>query len=435
MEHGRHRHRSSKQARQKKPANVLTRGIYDYTVEKEKRRDGCAGGLGQEREPPVSLQPRELPKRYTLYEPMLLLGPNFATQTPAWEEFYSVLTAAEKQLLFRTIAKAFSDAGHNVTHVAVNAPIAPKLENEDAGENVMRSPVNLQPLYGDFGPDSLLRAHSSQPAQADFDAAFWVEALQPGGSKQVWAPRWTMFSRGNVSEKARVLGLAQWNQSPFPGLSGAELGHDIEMVDVVDFYVGIGYFAFPYLKRNVRRVFGWEINGWSVEGLRKGCERNGIRCEVVRVPDSADEVQQKAVVERVVDVLRKQPDVRCIVFWGDNLFAASILSRVGEALMGGAPSLNVRHCNLGLLPTSRDSWAGAAEVIDPVQGGWLHVHENAEIEEVEQKKRYVVDGLANLARQMKGRSWQVSCEHTEMVKTYAPGVGHFVFDVRLWPAT
>jgi len=133
-------------------------------------------------------------------------------------------------------------------------------------------------------------------------------------------------------------------------------------------------------------------------------------------------------------VLRKQPDVSCIAFWGDNLFAASILSKVSAALKGDTPSLKVRHCNLGLLPTSRESWAGAVKVIDAVQGGWLHVHENAEIAGVEQKKQYVVDALAKLVRQEKGRSWQVSCEHTEMVKTYAPGVGHFVFDVRLWPA-
>lgn len=428
-------YKSNKCPRQK-PVNILPRGINDYIIEKKTCLDGSTEVLdvmAQQHEPGVP-QTRELPKRYTIYEPMLLLGPNFSTQTPAWEAFYSALTITEKLLLFRTIAKTFCNAGHNVTHIAVNAPIQLTLDNDDANENLMRSPTNLQPLYGNFGPGSLLRSHSPQPTQTDFDAAFWVETLQPSGSKQVWAPRWTMFSRGNVSEKARVLGLAQWNPSPFPGLSVDELEDSIETVDVVDFYVGIGYFAFPYLKRNVRRVFGWEINGWSVEGLRKGCERNGVGCEVVRVPDNANELEQRYVVEHVLDVLCKQPDVRCIAFWGDNLFAASILSKVGAALKGDAPFLKVRHCNLGLLPTSRESWAGAVKVIDAVQGGWLHVHENAEIEEVEQKKQYVVDALAKLVGQEKGRSWQVSCEHTEMVKTYAPGVGHFVFDVRLWPA-
>jgi len=428
-------HKSNRSAKQKS-GNILARGINDYIVENRTCVHGSAEALNvtAQQHESGAIQTRELPKRYTIYEPMLLLGLNFSTQTPAWEALYSGLTTDEKHLLFSTIAKAFCNAGHNITHIAVNAPIQLSLDNDDANENVMRSPINLRPLYGDFGPDSLLRSHTSQPTQADFDAAFWVETLQPSGSKQVWAPRWTMFSRGNVSEKARVLGLAQWNPSPFPGLSANELEHNIETVDVVDFYVGIGYFAFPYLKRNVRRLFGWEINGWSVEGLRKGCERNGVGCEVVRVPDNANELEQRSLVEHVINVLRKQPDVSCIAFWGDNLFAASILSKVSAALKGDTPSLKVRHCNLGLLPTSRESWAGAVKVIDAVQGGWLHVHENAEIAGVEQKKQYVVDALAKLVRQEKGRSWQVSCEHTEMVKTYAPGVGHFVFDVRLWPA-
>ena len=89
-----------------------------------------------------------------------------------------------------------------------------------------------------------------------------------------------MFSRGNIREKARILGQIRLNQSPFSGLCSGELSQDLCEIDVVDLYVGIGYFALPYLRKGVRRVFGWELNGWSVEGLRRGCIRNGFECAV-----------------------------------------------------------------------------------------------------------------------------------------------------------
>ncbi|KAK5939215.1 S-adenosylmethionine-dependent methyltransferase [Knufia obscura] len=418
------------------PTNSLVKGISDYILTRHKSPGEANRNLDDavEEHNQGALPTSVIPKRYTIYEPMLLLGSNFVTQTPAWEAFYSSLTIADKHALFSTITRAFCNAGHKITHIALNAPIQPRLDEDDADGNVMRSPTNLQPLYGDFGPEKLLNSNASQPTQADFDAAFWVQTSQLSGIKQVWAPRWTMFSRGNISEKARILGLEKLNPSPFPGLSNEELGQEIGEVDVVDFYVGIGYFAFPYLERGARRVFGWDINGWSVEGLRRGCERNGVGCEVVRVPDFASEQERKDMVEHVVGVLCGKTRVRCIAFWGDNSFAGPIMGEVGAALGSDTPSLMVRHCNLGLLPTSQGSWKDAVKVIDPVQGGWLHVHENAEIDAVEQEKQHVLGVLAELVTQEKGGSWQISCEHVEMVKTYAPGVGHFVFDIKLWPA-
>ena len=421
-----------------KPVNILVKGITDYIDELRPKLNSQLGSLdanarAQDLGP---LDTAELPKRYTIYEPMLLLGQTFPCHTSAWAALYSSLSEADKQTLFATIVRTFRKAGHKITHIALNAPIQlrPNDANGDATENVMRSPINLQPLYGEFGPEKLLSSDSSQPTQVDFDAAFWVESSQLSGIKQVWAPRWTMFSRGNISEKARILGVTKQNQSPFPGLSADDLGHDISDAEVVDFYVGIGYFAFPYLRRNVRRVFGWEINGWSVEGLRRGCERNDIGCEVVRVQDCASKRELQNMARYAVGVIREKPDVRCVVFWGDNLFAAEVISEVGLALHHDAQSLSVRHCNLGQLPTSQDSWTGAVEVLDPQLGGWLHVHENAEIQEVDHRRVQVVAALAELARWKKGGSWQALCEHVEMVKTYAPGIGHFVFDIKIWPA-
>ncbi|KAJ9654407.1 S-adenosylmethionine-dependent methyltransferase [Neophaeococcomyces mojaviensis] len=340
----------------------------------------------------------------------------------------------------------------HVTHVAMNAPIdlpvksmaqalAPVARSGVArtngsgitaasisDENIMRSPTNLRPLYGDFGPDSLFSTRESGPGQADSDAAFWVETSQLSGIRQVWAPRWTMFSRGNIREKGRILG----QQSTFPGLTEEDLNQPLPAIDVVDFYVGIGYFALSYLKRGIRRVFGWEINGWSVEGLRRGCERNGWQCLTVSV--SADVEGRDRAVGVVVKALHDMCDLRCIVFHGDNQFAEGTMAAVRDVLKKEEVAINVRHCNLGLLPTSKGSWEGGVSCIDTKWGGWLHVHENAEISQVEVKRQAILDILAAMVKTKKGNGWQISCEHTEMVKTYAPGVGHFVFDIKLWPA-
>lgn len=390
----------------------------------------------------LDLQESDFPKRYTIYEPMLLLPSNFTTHSYSWQTFYSSLNEMQRQSLFTTMADEFCNAGQHVTHIALNAPIEQTVLSEsslDLRHNVMRSPTNLQPLYGDFGP---VQWHATEdrseslgrPSQKDFEAALWVETSQVGGVRQVWAPRWTMFSRGNIREKARILKRSQQqNEAFFTGLNAEELNQAIEEVDVVDMYVGIGYFAIPYLKRGVRRVFGWELNGWSVEGLRRGCKRNGFGCEVVTVEDAQNVTKRSRVVAQVIHLLKVDPPVQCIVFHGDNQYAAEVLNEVESSFRKQMMPLNIRHCNLGLLPTSSGSWESAVRVIDTDRGGWMHVHENAEVSQVASKRQAVVDSVTRLVQSLNGPSWQASCLHTEMVKTYAPGVGHFVFDLRLWP--
>lgn len=431
-------HHTRQPRSKQKPVNPLIYGIEDFLKRTESLRDGedltKAGSRHVlQSEAGSTLQLADLPKRYTIYGPMLLLGPTFPTQTTAWSNFYSSLDDPERQQLLCAIAAAFCNAGQQITHIALNAPIQSNLSDDSTeNENVMRSPAHLHPLHGDFGPVKLLSS-SNQPKQEDFDAAFWVETSQLSGIKQVWAPRWTMFSRGNIREKARILGNAQHNPAPFPGLPTEVVRPDIAKIDVVDFYVGIGYFALPYIRRGAKRVFGWEINGWSIEGLRRGCRRNGVECEVVRVPEGLDQDQKTAVVEQVVSALRDEK-VRCIAFWGDNSYAGDVMDAISRVMILGESPINVRHCNLGLLPTSVGSWKGAIQTLNLDKGGWLHIHENAGLTCSEEKKQEIVDALASLVRQIKRDSWQVLCEHVEMVKTYAPGVGHYVFDVALWPA-
>jgi tRNA wybutosine-synthesizing protein 2 len=361
-----------------------------------------------------------LPKRYTIYKPLLLLPASVFTSPPAWAQIYTSLDGTERQRLYESIASSFRPLG--VTHVALNAPI--ELTNSNTGiENRMRSPVGLVPLYGDFGP---ILASGKEPDSNDFKEAFWVQTVQNGGIFQCWAPLYTMFSRGNVTEKARVLGLG----NRFDGLDASSLGgQDVGEISVVDLYAGIGYFSFSYLKRGVKRVWGWELNGWSVEGLRRGCLKNGWGCKVIPLDESGAlrGVTYTAVVDELTD------DDRIVLFHGDNRLAAEIMANIQPLLQkkyGGAWA-PIRHVNLGLLPSSQPTWDSSLKLLDREYGGWTHVHENVDISEIDVKTRDIVAEYERLGSSLVGQVLNITCDHVEKVKTYAPGVMHCVYDIHV----
>ncbi|KAE8314139.1 S-adenosyl-L-methionine-dependent methyltransferase [Aspergillus transmontanensis] len=418
------RHEKGSKKAPQKTFNPLQIGIQDFMINNISPETLSQYGLSSE-----TLH-SSLPKRFTVYEPMLLLPVNAFSSPPAWSALYQSLTAPQQQTLYASLAKAFSRMG--VTHVAINAPIA--LTDTQGQENRMRSPAGLVPLYGDFGPlppaagpVSSSAGEEGQPSDEDLEQAFWVRTMQNHGIVQIWAPLYTMFSRGNVTEKARVLGHGA---SPFEGLEVGQLGGQaVSDVGVVDMYAGIGYFVFSYLKRGVRRVWGWEINGWSVEGLRRGCEANGWGCRVVRVREDG------GLNEGLLDLVGSLKDTdRVVLFHGDNRFAADILREIRRVMEEKGEWNRIRHVNLGLLPTSVDAWGNACRMVDAELGGWVHVHENVDLREIEQKKEDITVELGRLRAEALGLQDTVAsaeCRHVEQVKTYAPGVMHCVYDMKL----
>ncbi|KAL4956042.1 S-adenosyl-L-methionine-dependent methyltransferase [Aspergillus filifer] len=401
------------------PSNPLQKGISDYIATLSESL------LTQHGTSPSELV-SSLPKRYTIYEPMLLLPLNAFTHPPLWCALYESLDNDQRNALYASIANAFSRFG--VAHIAINAPIV--LTDKLGHENRMRSPVGLIPLYGDFGPvvHSDGNREDEQPAEEDYTKAFWVRTVQNHGIVQIWAPLYTMFSRGNITEKARIMG----HGGVFEGLGDGSRGSGVSLNDVavVDMYAGIGYFVFSYLKRGVKRVWGWEINGWSVEGLRRGCVANGWGCRVIRVQDDGS---LSMPISELVESLRDED--RVVIFHGDNGFAADVMGQLRAVMQGRQAWTSIRHVNLGLLPTSEGAWDDACRIMDKDKGGWVHVHENVDVQRIEEKGGEIVASM--------GRSWaeyasvpadlktHVECRHIEQVKTYAPGVMHCVYDLQL----
>ena len=133
---------------------------------------------------------------YTIYGCMLLLSQN-AFQAQKWKDVLAATNPDALQRLYVHLAHHMK-----ITHIAITKPIPLNNANSADDENITRSPTDFEPLHGDFGPATA----SSSPTREDYDAALWVTAKQ-NGIYQTWAPRWTMFSRGNISEKARILEL------------------------------------------------------------------------------------------------------------------------------------------------------------------------------------------------------------------------------------
>ncbi|CAK9439175.1 uncharacterized protein LODBEIA_P33990 [Lodderomyces beijingensis] len=304
----------------------------------------------------------EVPKKWSIYPPMILFNANI-------EQKHWPRELCEKVLEHQS--ELFGTSG--ITHLAVNRPIVQT--------DVMRRPFNIVPLYGDFGPDL---AMDHRPTSADFQDAFWCHVVQ-NGVYQTWAPRYTMFSRGNIKEKKRILDNCKNLQGNI----------------VVDYYCGIGYFALSYL-RNGAKVLCWDINPWSIEGFRRALSHAGYRYKIYHRDSDVFKVEDLS-------------DLDACVFLESNEF---IHSRLASVVAPG--SLNIKHVNLGLLPTSRPSWQSALSLVreKSTTKATVHVHENVHVDDFEELKEEISAAFGGS-----------HVTHLEKVKTFAPDVWHVVCDV------
>lgn len=346
-----------------------------------------------------------LPKRWSLYTPLVLLPPT-AFSSPQWKEYLAALGPGVRQKFYRCFTTSiYPDA----THLALNAPIPPTTTTgttaPTATENIMRSPSNLTPLLGSFGPPP-----PCDPCESTLSETLFVTTTQLGIT-QTWAPLHTMFSRGNISEKSRIVA------PHFPGISS------IPGSAIVDLYAGIGYFTFCYLKAAARVALCWELNPWSVEGFVRGMSANGFG--------------------QVLVVCEGEPTppldgVRAVVFNEDNRHAGRRLRELRE--MRNEPSqvgLGIKHVNLGLLPTSEGGWENAVNALTDGDGemGWAHVHENVAVAELAQKATDVETRFRELVSKVGRGEWQAKLDGGTVgvkVKMYAPGVVHMVYDISVW---
>ncbi|XP_048369626.1 tRNA wybutosine-synthesizing protein 2 homolog isoform X2 [Sphaerodactylus townsendi] len=240
----------------------------------------------------------------------------------------------------------------------------------------------------------------------------WVEQMDNGIWYRFDVTR-CMLSAGNITEKLRIASL-----------------HCAGEV-VVDLYAGIGYFTLPYLVHaGAAFVHACEWNPHAVEALQQNLQLNGVHH-------------------------------RCRIHQGDNrkLELRDVADRV----------------NLGLIPSSEESWPVACRVLRKDLGGILHIHQNVESfpgkalqlgqdhqwpAPTSQEDRGGSDTVSGtggrdpsptaqnawqkwaeatgtqiriLLQELDGKPWRTNILHIELVKSYAPHVHHIVLDLDCRP--
>ena len=357
------------------------------------------------------------PKRFVIYRPMVQLPAGSFAQQP-WAETLALAGEDARSRLWALILGEVSkrERGGPLTNLAVveGIPLR-KSDGEEEEENILRSPSGLRMLHGDFGPAESGSHGAAEPGEEDFDRAFWVTTKQ-NGLWQTWAPRWTMFSRGNVKEKARLLkydGAAR-----AAGAGSTQQQQQQQQQWAVDLYAGIGYFVFSYAALGYR-LLCWELNPWSVEGLRRGAEANRWSVRVVQGED---------LRLPMGDILGGGEQI--VVFLEDNREA---LGRIRAAQEGLGVAGDIRHVNCGFLPTSEPTWRMAFDMTDRTADARLHLHENVGVDDTDARGEEIEERIGGWAAEEEGGTQRrkARTEHVELVKTYAPGVWHCVFDVRV----
>ena len=357
----------------------------------------------------------EAPQRYCLYPPMLLLPPD-AFSSAFWKQFQK--DESRNDIFLKSLAYHMG-----VTHIAANAPVPydtlpeDRITSLDKGMmNVLRSPVDLKPLFGNFGP-TVPPFPTHNPTSLDFEQTLWVSCCQ-NNLTQVWAPRYTMFSAGNVTEKARILALPSVAEAVRCGQE-SEAGSS-----AVDLFAGIGYFAFSYAKAGVTKVLCWDLNPWSVEGFQRGSAANKWKSNVL--VDARTQNDDDILKQKCTDACTSED--RFLIFCESNKNASSRIATMREKL---AP---IRHINCGMLPTSSLSWQTAVEILDPRLGGWIHVHET--VSEAHQRERAdtildKVNRMISSRQDQNGMAVVKSArlEHIERVKSIGPRTVHIVLDI------
>ncbi|KAJ6782188.1 hypothetical protein PWT90_03693 [Aphanocladium album] len=339
------------------------------------------------------------PKRFVIYEPMALL-PSGSFSNPLWVDILQSSSAESRTALWTMLLKELSLVAKSpLTHLAINDGIPLEKDDKSGEENVLRSPTGLRMLHGDFGP---AWSEAESTGASAFESALWVSTKQ-NGIHQTWAPRWTMFSRGNVTEKARLLAFKQGK--PSPG----------QLPWAIDLYAGIGYFVFSYAKLGMR-VLCWEINPWSVEGLRRGARANKWSIKVVSKP--AD------LALPVGEILESGEQI--VVFLEDNQLALKRIMRLQKVDI----ARHIVHINGGFLPTSEPIWEPAWNMAkhSTATQTWLHLHENVGVHDISSRKTEIEQRFQRW-NQVQSNSLDIIVSHVEQVKTFAPGVWHCVFDV------
>lgn len=198
-------------------------------------------------------------------------------------------------------------------------------------------------------------------------------SIKQNGIVYTWDPFFTMFCSGNITEKLRMAKMDMMDER------------------VLDLYAGIGYWTLIMLKYGrAKEVYACDWNPKSTEYLVKNLELNGMSGE------------------------------KCVIFQGDNrtLNKPNYFDRVV----------------LGLLPSSMDGLPVAIKSVRKEVGVSVHLHFHQNVREGRDFETELLTEIHRLLTEnLTGMCWDVYVVHRERVKSFAPRVYHWVFDIVMTP--
>ena len=107
------------------------------------------------------------------------------------------------------------------------------------------------------------------------------------------------------------------------------------------------------------------------------------------------------------------------------------------------PSNFADRINLGLIPTSEESWPIACKALKSSSGGYMHIHGNVDLnnnptnDKIKQEwidwSNYAKTKINFLLNETKNTNWITNVDHIEYVKSYGPRVDHIVLDLKCIP--
>lgn len=278
--------------------------------------------------------------------------------------------------LLKTKSRLYSSIGTDEPTLDVLKDFWSRLASAHKSARIVRK--------GGIDPNSKIRESGSSlvwpcqgiPESSGPASPSWIRVTEQG-IKQSFDMTRVMFSRGNISEKIRF------------GKSLVQKG-DI----ILDAYAGIGYYTLPALVHgHASFVYACEWNEHAANALRYNVADNHVedRVEILE-GDCRDTVTQHNIVDMVDRV------------------------------------------SLGLLPSSEGGWRIAVRALKNASGGWLHVHGNVPVKEMDVWAVWLCSRLSSLATEEgKPGTWVILCSHVERVKSFAPTIAHYVADVFMGP--
>jgi tRNA wybutosine-synthesizing protein 2 len=310
----------------------------------------------------VSDSPKTLPLKWELYDNFLLFGEN-AFEGEEWKSWFANQTESCLQSFFDIFQMVFT-----VKNIAKKGKIAP---------------IDIRyPNLSWIVVDGITRPWENFYVVERFE--IWTKTIQ-NSIPYFWAPSFTMFSQGNITEKIRV--------------AGSKFG---EEETVLDLYAGIGYFTLPYLvHRKSRFVHACDMNAWSLNGLIKSLETLKIRFNYIN-----GEKQHS------------NPYSKITIYEGDN------------STYGNYFFQKCDRVNLGLLPSSESGWNLAVNSLKP-SGGYLHIHMNIDNGKEGNFENFMMSALVNILKTSDKENLTPCILHRERVKSFGPRVYHWVFDIEI----